>query len=189
MLARIVEKMVGPACRPSSSPLNAPGHWDIFLSHAQAAAGDQVKTLYFLLTQRGYTVWYDNEMSNRSTVAMEEGVQHSSNFLLFLSGDPELGAAGASPTKTEEGVPPDTAAQPEPAAAPPQDIDNWIAAAKLQKYCEAIKEYGYDSFEALCEATEDEIKDMMADPDINMKKPHQKLMLKAWQELTRGRAS
>ena len=37
--------------------------------------------------------------------------------------------------------------------------------------------------------TEDEIKDMMADPDINMKKPHQKLMLKAWQELTRGRAS
>ena len=131
-------------------------------------------------------MWYDNEMSNRSTVAMEEGVQHSSNFLLFLSGDPELGAAGASPTKTEEGVPPDTAAQPEPAAAPPQDIDNWIAAAKLQKYCKAIKEYGYDSFEALCEATEDEIKDMMADPDINMKKPHQKLMLKAWQELTRG---
>ena len=139
-----------------------------------------------MLTLRGYTVWYDNEMSNRSTAAMEEGVRHSSNFLLFLSGDPELGAAGASPTKTEEGVPPDAATQLEPAAAPPQDIDSWLAAANLEKYCEAIKEYGYDSFAALREASEDEIKDMMADPDINMKKPHQKLMLKAWQGLTGG---
>jgi hypothetical protein len=124
-------------------------------------------------------------MSNRSTAAMEEGVRHSSNFLLFLSGDPELGAAGASPTKTEEDVPPDAATQPEPAAAP-QDIDSWLAAVKLERYCEAIKEYGYDSFEALRGATEADIKDMMADPDVNMKKPHQKLMLKAWQELTRG---
>lgn len=90
MLARIAEKMTGPPAPPSSSPLNAPGHWDIFLSHAQAAAGDQVKTLYFLLKQRGYAVWYDNEMSNRNTKAMMEGVRHSSNFLLFLSGDPQL---------------------------------------------------------------------------------------------------
>ena len=27
---------------------------------------------------------------------------------------------------------------------------------------------------------EDEIKEMVVDPDINMKEPHQKLMLKAW---------
>ena len=50
----------------------------------------------------------------------------------------------------------------------------------------AIKEYGYDSFEALREATEDEIKEMVVDPDVNMKKPHQKLMLKAWQNLIGG---
>ena len=93
MLSRIVEKMVGPTCRSSTSPLNAPGYWDIFLSHAQAAAGDQVKTLYFLLKERGYRVWYDNEMSNRSTAAMEEGVRHSANFLLFLSGDPDISTA------------------------------------------------------------------------------------------------
>eukprot|EP01047_Picozoa_sp_COSAG01_P005699 COSAG01_NODE_198_length_22280_cov_21.529775_16_plen_166_part_00 len=117
----------------------------------------------------------------RSTAAVHEGLRRG---LERLSGDPELGAAGASPTKIEEGVPPDAATQPEPATSP-QDIDSWLAAAKLEKYCAAIKEYGYDSFEALCEATEDEIKDMMADPDVNMKKPHQKLMLKAWQELTR----
>ena len=90
MLTRIVEKMTGPPSRPSSSPLNAPGRWDIFLSHAQAAAGDQVKTLYFLLKERGYAVWYDNEMSTRNTAAMLEGVRHSDNFLLFLSGDPQL---------------------------------------------------------------------------------------------------
>eukprot|EP01048_Picozoa_sp_COSAG05_P011909 COSAG05_NODE_1157_length_5683_cov_2.960064_1_plen_44_part_10 len=35
-------------------------------------------------------MWYDNEMDNRSTAAMEEGVMHSDNFLLFLSGDPAL---------------------------------------------------------------------------------------------------
>ena len=96
MLERIVEKMTGRAEPPPAAPpprpppLNTPGHWDIFLSHAQAAAGDQVKTLYFLLKERGYTVWYDNEMSNRNTAAMLEGVRNSDNFLLFLSGDPQL---------------------------------------------------------------------------------------------------
>ena len=43
----------------------------------------------FLLRQRGKTVWYDNEMTDCSTQAMEEGVKHSAHFLLFLSGDPE----------------------------------------------------------------------------------------------------
>ena len=32
---------------------------------------------------------YDNEMADRSTAAMEEGVRHSARLLLFLSGDPE----------------------------------------------------------------------------------------------------
>ncbi len=83
-------------------------------------------------------------------------------------------------TKTEEGIPPEVVAQSHP------DVDSWLIAAKLEKYCVAIKEYGYDSFEALREATEDEIKEMAADPDVNMKKPHQKLMLKAWQNLIGG---
>ena len=83
-------------------------------------------------------------------------------------------------TKTEEGIPPEVVAQSHP------DVDSWLIAAKLEKYCVAIKEYGYDSFEALREATEDEIKEMTVDPDVNMKKPHQKLMLKAWQNLIGG---
>ena len=79
----------------------------------------------------------------------------------------------------------DAATQPEPTSAP-QDIDSWLAAANLEKYCEAIKEYGYDSFAALRGATEADIKEMMVDPDIKMKKPQQRLMLTAWHELTRG---
>eukprot|EP01047_Picozoa_sp_COSAG01_P016036 COSAG01_NODE_811_length_13417_cov_6.641012_8_plen_1526_part_00 len=64
--------------------------WDFFLSHGQAMAGDQVKALCLLLEQRGKTVWYDYQMSDRSTQAMEDGVKNSDNFLLFLSGDPVL---------------------------------------------------------------------------------------------------
>ena len=62
----------------------------VVLSHGQAAAGDQVKTLCLLLRAEGCTVWYDNEMMNRSTEAMEEGVRGSSNVVLFLSGDPVI---------------------------------------------------------------------------------------------------
>ena len=58
--------------------------------------------LCFLLRQRGKTVWYDNEMTDCSTEAMEEGVKHSAHFLLFLSGDPEIAVAPSA----EEGVPP-----------------------------------------------------------------------------------
>ena len=38
-----------PAAAP---PLNEPGHWDFFLSHGRAAAGDQVKMLCLLLRGR-----------------------------------------------------------------------------------------------------------------------------------------
>ena len=62
----------------------------------------------FLLRQRGKTVWYDNEMTDCSTQAMEEGVKHSAHFLLFLSGDPEIVVAPSA----EEAVPP--MAQPAP---------------------------------------------------------------------------
>eukprot|EP01043_Picozoa_sp_COSAG02_P020142 COSAG02_NODE_986_length_15452_cov_17.818602_11_plen_1305_part_00 len=90
MINRILRKATStrPKAAPSSAIINHPGCWDFFLSHGQAAAGDQVKTLCFLLRRRGHSVWYDNEMSDRSTRAMEEGVKHSAHFLLFLSGDP-----------------------------------------------------------------------------------------------------
>lgn len=102
MVQRILAKAGAAATTAptSESALNSPGHWDFFLSHGQAAAGDQVKTLSLLLKQRKkpdgshYTVWYDNSMRDRSTAAMEEGVRCSDNFLLFLSGDPEMSDDG-----------------------------------------------------------------------------------------------
>ena len=90
MVNRILRKASASRPAPSAARLNQPGAWDFFLSHGQAAAGDQVKMLCFMLRQRGKVVWYDNEMPNRSTAAMEEGVKHSAHFLLFLSGDPPI---------------------------------------------------------------------------------------------------
>ena len=59
-----------------------------------------VRQFIVLLRQRGKTVWYDNEMTDCSTQAMEEGVKHSAHFLLFLSGDPQM-AARASESEPE----------------------------------------------------------------------------------------
>jgi hypothetical protein len=102
MLKRILDAASGSpgSAAPPQQPLNVPGHWDFFLSHGQAAAGDQVKTLALLLGQREKpdgskcTVWYDHDMSDCSEAAMEEGAVHSTNFILFLSGDPTVVSTG-----------------------------------------------------------------------------------------------
>ena len=78
MVTRILRKAPHPTPAASAQPLNAPGAWDFFLSHGQAAAGDAVKTLCLLLKEmkkpngEPYTVWYDNDMTDKSTAAMEE---------------------------------------------------------------------------------------------------------------------
>ena len=94
MIARLTDKMKQPnaAQRARVDPLNAPGHWDFFLSHGQAVAGDQVARLCLLLQEKGFTVWYDNDRLDRSTAAMVEGVQNCDNFVLFLSGDSAAGS-------------------------------------------------------------------------------------------------
>ena len=156
MVNRILRKASASRPAPSAARLNQPGAWDFFLSHGQAAAGDQVKMLCFMLRQRGKVVWYDNEMANRSTAAMEEGVKHSAHFLIFLSGDPDLSALAPA-----EGVPPEP--QPEPVQEPePQSpvptVMAWDAAAlaawatnalQLPKVGEAIVEAGVDGATAL----------------------------------------
>ena len=79
----------------SNPPLNDPGSWDYFLSHAQATGGDQAQTTSLRLHAAGKTTWYDNAMQDRSTAAMEEGVQGCGSFLLFLTGE-RTGSGGAS---------------------------------------------------------------------------------------------
>ena len=156
MVNRILRKASASRPAPSAARLNQPGAWDFFLSHGQAAAGDQVKMLCFMLRQRGKVVWYDNEMANRSTAAMEEGVKHSAHFLIFLSGDPDLSALAPA-----EGVPPEP--RPEPVQEPePQSpvptVMAWDATAlaawatnalQLPKIGEAIVEVGIDGAAAL----------------------------------------
>jgi hypothetical protein len=89
MVQKILQKAQGvPGAAVAVPALNAPGSWDLFLSHAQAAGGDQVQTTSLRMEKAGKTVWYDNAMDDRSTAAMEEGVKHSRCFMLFLTGAP-----------------------------------------------------------------------------------------------------
>ena len=69
----------------AENPRNEPGAWDFFLSHAQATGGDQAQNTSLRLKTKGKCVWYDNAMADRSEAAMQEGVENSDNFLLFLS--------------------------------------------------------------------------------------------------------
>ncbi len=178
MVTRILRKAPHPTPAPSAQPLNAPGAWDFFLSHGQAAAGDQVKMLCFLLRQRGKKVWYDNEMANRSTAAMEEGVKHSAHFLLFLSGDPPIAtpAPASGPSSPVAGSEPEPEPEPEPdqllASAPPEGVPPSPAptseaafAALLQQldvaaYAAALAEECIQSADDLRELTADDLKEL-----------------------------
>jgi hypothetical protein len=87
MVDRILSKATADRPAASAAPINSPGSWDFFLSHAgHQASGDPSKVLCLLLQQAGKTVWYDIEMVEKSTAAMEEGIEHSANVLVFLSG-------------------------------------------------------------------------------------------------------
>ena len=72
-----------------------------------------------------------------------------------------------------------------PAARPQDDIstiEGWLRSIALQDYAAAIKEYGYDSFQALDAASEEQILEMTQDPDVAMKKPHRHLFLVEWKK-------
>ncbi len=56
-------------------------------------------------------------------------------------------------------------------------IDDWLRSIALQDYAAAIKEYGYNSFQALDAASEEQIKEMTHDPVVAMKKQHSHLFL------------
>ena len=61
-------------------------------------------------------------------------------------------------------------------------IDDWLRSIALQDYAAAIKEYGYDSFQALDAASEEQITEMTQNPDVGMKKPHRHLFLLEWKK-------
>eukprot|EP01043_Picozoa_sp_COSAG02_P025990 COSAG02_NODE_1481_length_12389_cov_15.643857_17_plen_235_part_00 len=98
---------------------------------------------------------------------------------------PELAVArsGDQPCQptVPEGTPPSLAS---PVAARADDVDAWLEGAGLGKYADAIKEYGYDTIAALQFATEEDIVEMSEDSDVGMKKPHRRLLVGKWHELT-----
>merc|ERR1712150_466662 len=56
-----------------------------FISHKQANAGDQAKSMFLELKHRGLSVWYDMEADDLTEMGMAEGVRQSAVFILFLS--------------------------------------------------------------------------------------------------------
>ena len=114
-----------------------------------------MKMLCFLLRQRGKKVWYDNEMANRSTAAMEEGVKHSAHFLIFLSGDPDLSLALAPPP---EGVPP----EPEPETADPASVEDFLGRNNFAVLKSDLDELGVEEVEDLKELEAEDIERLSA---------------------------
>lgn len=74
---------------------------------------------------------------------------------------------------------------------PGADVLDWLASTSAgldQKYGPALIEYGYDSMNALTAGTEDDLVEALGELELNgaevkVKKPHQKLIVKAFKEL------
>lgn len=86
MMRKILDKSVEHKVPEAGArPINEPGKWNFFLSHAQATGGDQAQNTSLRLATLGKTCWYDNSMKDKSTEAMEEGVRCCGTFILFLT--------------------------------------------------------------------------------------------------------
>jgi len=59
--------------------------WHFFISHHQKLGGDQCGVLASQLKQRGWKVWYDNEMNDVTEKGMLQGVKDSAVFILFMT--------------------------------------------------------------------------------------------------------
>ena len=65
--------------KESSSFLNSPGSWDVFISHTQRNPEGKLLALdlYVTLREMGYSVWLDVKMNDKSMKAMEEGAKNA----------------------------------------------------------------------------------------------------------------
>ena len=67
----------------ASTKKNAPGAWNLFLSHVQREAGTEAVMLASAFGND--RVWLDRFMEDKSAAAMKEGVEHSDVFVCILS--------------------------------------------------------------------------------------------------------
>ena len=74
-----------------TGPLNAPGHWDFFVSHTQRSG--RATTLATKLFGSLKEVWLDVEMNDKSEAAMKEGVLGSEAVLAVITDEGIEGSA------------------------------------------------------------------------------------------------
>ena len=76
-----------PAGASDMPAINAPGHWDVFISHSQrdGNATTLAVELYFSLKERGLAAWLDVKMSKRDVAAMEEGAKNATMVIAIVT--------------------------------------------------------------------------------------------------------
>ena len=81
-----------PAKNPQQSTkeaaiINAPGRWDVFISHTQRNANAKLlaSELFSSLKEHGITAWLDVKMKKRDERAMREGVRNSTICVAIIS--------------------------------------------------------------------------------------------------------
>uniref|UniRef100_A0A7S2WIR9 TIR domain-containing protein n=1 Tax=Mucochytrium quahogii TaxID=96639 RepID=A0A7S2WIR9_9STRA len=62
-----------------------PGKWNLFLSHAQLEAQNQVSNLHMLLWEKGIRSWYDMDAEELHTCDMFNGVKDADFFCVYLT--------------------------------------------------------------------------------------------------------
>ena len=67
----------------------------------------------------------------------------------------------------------------------PSELDGWLAQVGLARYAPQLKEYGYETMEALLMAEEKDIVEMSE--DAGMETPHTRLLVAEWKELVAAR--
>jgi hypothetical protein len=74
--------------------------------------------------------------------------------------------------------------------ADPSSIDEWLQTISLHAYTPQIMNYGCDSLQFLDDASEQDMREMIEDADVGMKKLHRSMFMKAWSRraATRGGA-
>jgi len=91
---KLSQSLKGPAAAAppekavvSGGAINAPGHWDFFLSHTQRddRAVALAEMLCGSLKEMGKTVWLDVHMTKRDMAAMEEGAKNCKCFLAIVT--------------------------------------------------------------------------------------------------------
>jgi hypothetical protein len=61
-------------------------------------------------------------------------------------------------------------------------VNSWLEKNNSLIYSEALHNYGYDRWDALQYATEEDIREMTNDADVNMKKMHRDIFIHKWKK-------